>query len=316
MSEIVRILASFSGGRTSAVMTIELVNKYNAKPIHVFSKSGKKKYTYLQGFRKNGKVVQIIVCMANTGKERVETLIFSKECDEFFNLHINLLEAVVHNGERKSSTHKVVKFKNLDKKGRPFRDVIVKYGIPNKAFPHCTRELKTNPIHSFIASIGWTEYITAIGYRIDEPKRFKTKKHGQIYPLVKMNPMTKQDVLAWWKTQPFDLQLEEHQGNCDLCYKKSTPKLLLHIHELKRSEIEWWIEQEADFEYYTPKTRTECNPPYRFFRGNLSIHDLIKMSQELYKDAANDTDEDVLKNILLNKKSEEYNGCEESCEAF
>lgn len=315
MSDIIKIVASFSGGRTSAEMTQKLIKRYNCVPINVFGSKGKPKYTYHVGKRTNGKEVHILVVMANTGRERNETLLFSKECDYLFGLGLNYVEAVVNNG-RTGTTHKIVKYAQLSKNGEPYRAVISKYGIPNVVYIHCTRELKQRPINSFVKSIGWYNYLTAIGYRIDEPKRFAKRKPGQIYPLVFCYPMTKQDVLNEWNKRPFDLRLEEHQGNCDLCFKKHTPKLLLHIHELittgRKNVIEWWRKQEKDFENYTPETRSACNPPYRFFRGNISLDDLVRMSNEFYKTG----DEENNKSILLRQNGEDKSDCEESCEPF
>ena len=54
---------------------------------------------------------------------------------------------------------------------RTLVDQIEKYGIPNQNAPHCSRELKKQPIKSYARSIGWKNYQTALGIRSDEPKR-------------------------------------------------------------------------------------------------------------------------------------------------
>src|SRR4051812_21794137 len=114
------LLISFSGGRTSAYMTKLILesNQYD-------------------DFIK-------IVLFANTGKERNETLDFVNECDHRWNFGTVWIESVVHHDERKGSTHKIVTYETASRQGQPFEDVILKYGIPNAAFPHCTRELKLN----------------------------------------------------------------------------------------------------------------------------------------------------------------------------
>jgi hypothetical protein len=50
-------------------------------------------------------------------------------------------------------------------------------------------------------------------------------------------------VLDYWKTMPFDLGLEHHQGNCDLCFLKGKNKLKRLITE-DPSKAEWWARQE------------------------------------------------------------------------
>lgn len=318
MSDVINIVASFSSGESSATMTILLKERYNCELIRQLDESGQLLYKYLRGTRKNGKQINIIVCMANTGREDIKSLEFADKCDGIFGLGVNYIESVVHHNTWKSSTGKRVEFKYLSKNGEPFTEVISKYGIPNQKFLHCTRELKTNPIKNWVKDVvGWKDFIIAIGYRIDEPKRFKNRKPGQVYPLTKMCPMTKPDINAWWSAMPFRLELLPHQGNCDLCHKKSTPKLLMRIHELitqgRSNEIDWWAEQQKNFENFTPETRTECNPPYRFYRGNLTIEELVEASNKLYQDS----DPYILDDILLRRiPGQEISDCEESCEPF
>src|SRR6185436_10141652 len=96
------------------------------------------------------------------------------------------IEAMVFHGERKSSGHRVVRFDTADRSGQPFESMIQKYGIPNRSNPHCTRELKLNAINSYMASIGWTDYMTAIGVRPDEARRVDQKavERQIVYPLI------------------------------------------------------------------------------------------------------------------------------------
>ena len=56
--------------------------------------------------------------------------------------------------------------------------------MPTKFGGHCTRELKTAPIHSYIKSLGINDYKTAIGIRYDEKHRKnEDPKKRFIYPL-------------------------------------------------------------------------------------------------------------------------------------
>jgi 3'-phosphoadenosine 5'-phosphosulfate sulfotransferase (PAPS reductase)/FAD synthetase len=93
---------------------------------------------------------QIIFGFANTGKEREETLVFVDRCDREWGLNLVWVEALVNHDQRKSSGHKIVSFETAARNGEPFEEVIKKYGIPNKPFPHCTRELKRNALQSYL----------------------------------------------------------------------------------------------------------------------------------------------------------------------
>jgi hypothetical protein len=51
------------------------------------------------------------------------------------------------------------------------------------------------------------------------------------------------DVDLYWRLQPFDLQLQSHEGNCDLCFLKGLGKRRQIIRD-RPDLAEWWIEQE------------------------------------------------------------------------
>lgn len=51
--------------------------------------------------------------------------------------------------------------------------------------------------------------------------------------------------MEFWSNQPFDLGLRQHEGNCDLCFLKSTGKILAIMKD--RPELaDWWIEREQE----------------------------------------------------------------------
>jgi 3'-phosphoadenosine 5'-phosphosulfate sulfotransferase (PAPS reductase)/FAD synthetase len=128
---------------------------------------------------------ELIFIFANTGKERIETLDFINECEIRWNLNCVWLEYDLVDDK---STFKIVDYNTASRNGEPFEKMIAKYGIPNKAFPHCTRELKRQTITRYLRSIGLNngKYETAIGIRIDEAHRinWQNAKHDRfIYPL-------------------------------------------------------------------------------------------------------------------------------------
>ncbi len=193
-----KLLVSFSGGETSAYLAKWLIDNKSENYDMVF-------------------------VFANTGDEEEETLKFVDLCASKWNIDIVWVEAVVHHGERVGSTHKVVDFNTASRNREPFKEVIKKYGIPNQNFLHCNREMKLNPIKSYMKSIGWKKYKTAIGIRVDEFDRVNKNRVKQrlIYPLVSDKPTTKQEVSHWWSTQDFRLKLRSYNTNCRTCWKKS-----------------------------------------------------------------------------------------------
>ena len=72
----------------------------------------------------------IINVMANTSKERVESLEFMNECDEIYGLNLVWIEAEFHE-KGVGVTPNVVQYHNLKRNGEIFERGIKKLGIPN-----------------------------------------------------------------------------------------------------------------------------------------------------------------------------------------
>lgn len=271
MAGKLKLLVSVSGGRSSMLMAYLLWTLCRDK-------------------------YEMVFVFANTGKEREETLRFVARCASEWGVEIIWVEAVV-NERGVACTHKIVTFETASRNGEPFEAVIQKYGIPNMNYLHCTRELKANAIASYLESVGFSDYIIAQGMRVDEPKRTKPK-NGVIYPLKSLWPMSKGEVLDWWKNQSFNLIMKEHEGNCDACHKKSTQKLVRIAQENPQS-FDWWADMERR---YGQAGHNEDGTPRTFYRGHRSALDILAMSKMMTLPPLPDEEQD--------------GGCSESCEAF
>jgi len=259
---------------------------------------------------------KIIVGFSNTGEEREECLEFVDRCDRDLDFGVVWLEAVVNPENGDGTGHRVVDFKTASRKGEPFEAVIQKYGIPNKEWPHCTRELKLNPMKSYLRSIGWddTIYETAVGIRADEAHR-RTKKEGVIHPLLDWEPMTKPEVNEYWMAQPFRLELTGYQGNCKWCWKKSLRKHMTLMDE-NQALFDFPERMEALYgevgaEIGKPETAYATRV---FFRGELSTKDLRSLHAAGGFDRETDDAMVLPKNGRLFPLDVEAGGCVESCD--
>jgi hypothetical protein len=275
MTGLPKLNISFSGGRTSGYMTKLLLDNWSDR-------------------------YEFIVTFANTGLEHPKTLEFVRNCDKVFGFNTVWLEGVVHPGEKKATTYKIVTFETADREGAVFEEAIKKYGIPNVAFPYCTRELKLNPMNSYRRQRGSEKSPVAIGIRADERRRVAksaTENHI-IYPLVDTWPTDKQDVLDWWQDQPFDLEIDEFEGNCLGCYKKSVSKLFRQI-ERDPSVFAFHDRMETLYRNVKPLQVQRV-----FFRGNMSTAGLF----DAYLENAG--------NFRRMPDAEVSGGCSESCEVY
>lgn len=208
---------------------------------------------------------------ANTGRELPATLSFMRYWGKYLDRDIAIVEAVVHHDERKASTHRVIRdpTTELSMDGQPFEEVVKKYGLPSITFLHCTRELKVNPIRSYIrADLGLmpSEYVQAIGMRFDEPRRVKQNPEF-IYPLYDQR-IRKEDVVAFFAhpdRRCYTLGLEEFEGNCDFCFKKGWNKLE-KMKDKYPTRLNWWWDLEAN--YWEPGTES--------YRGHRMASELLQ----------------------------------------
>lgn len=290
-----KLLISFSGGRTSAFMTWWLLNNMQHK-------------------------YEMIVVFANTGKEREETLEFVNKCDIEFGFNTVWVEAVVSMENGVGTKHIITNMDSASRDGKPFEGIISKYGLPNQNAPHCSRELKKQPIKDYARSIGWKKYETALGIRTDEPKRlnWKAKKENKFLFFAELISVTKSDVNTFWAAQKFDLELKSYEGNCDLCWKKGLRKLMTIVKD-KPELAYWWCEMEEKYQMFTPKSREHnAKPPYKFYRDNMTINDIIEESKFPFEPSRDESkDIDMFKQLeMWNEYLDTNNGCVESCEAF
>lgn len=281
------LLVSFSGGETSAYMA-----------------------QYLWSHHRDD--YNMIFVYANTGQENEQTLDFVQQCSEHFGFPVTWVEAVVHHGKRKGTTHKVVTYETASRDGAPFEEIIKKYGIPNQSYPHCTRELKLNPITSYCKSIfGKEKYYTAIGIRVDEIDRVnaKAKENRLIYPLASSEfiPMTKPKINFWWSLQPFRLELKGYQGNCKTCWKKSDKKLYLLATE-DESQYDFMKEMELKYPRTGAEFRKDPGAPDRtFFRKRRSVQDIVNEAANW--DGIVVDDSDIYDDSMESESCEVWSSC-------
>lgn len=210
---------SFSGGRTSAYMLHRILLAHGG-----------------------GLPADVHVLFANTGKEREETLEFVSACATHWHIPIHWLEYLA--GEVTAPT--------AARLGEPFAALLTKRKfLPNPVMRFCTQELKIRPMRDWMRLKGYEHWTNVVGIRADEPRRVakmraaaetRTEYWDIDLPLADAG-ITLGEVTAFWQQQPFDLQLQPHEGNCDLCFLKGAKKLRNIVRERPDLAV-WWAESE------------------------------------------------------------------------
>jgi len=251
-----KLLVSVSNGRSSAYMA------------HLLKEQKSDEY-------------EMMFVNANASREHEESFRFMRAVDRHLGLGIVYVEAVVHHRERKASTAAVVGENSINMDGAIYEEVIKKYGLPNQTFPHCTRELKLNPIHDYAEKHWGLDYWTALGIRADEPDRLSptAKQQKLIYPLAHMFDVDKVDVLRFFSQFDWDLKIEEYSGNCVDCFKKSDKKLNAAYH--KDPEFFLWRAKMEDLYGHIKPPNDKTVGPRKTFRGHRSAREMIALFEHL-----------------------------------
>lgn len=276
-----RLFVSISGGKTSGYMSYLIKKEYDGK-------------------------IPLQFVFANTGQENEETLKFVHECSTNFDLGVTWIEALVDPRHGKGIRHTIVDYETASRNGEPFEAFIAKSGIPNATYPQCSDRLKALPIESYKKSIGWAGCHHAIGIRDDESRR-KSKqpeKYNLVYPLCDWLPSDKADVNDFWDSQNFSLNLEEHEGNCKTCWKKSDKKLFLLALE-HPERFDFMASMEEKYRHVKPNSRNGQDRV--FFRQHRGAKDIMSQAQAF-------TPEQIREHIGLHPDS--GGSCSESCEAY
>lgn len=271
-------IVSFSGGRASAY----LVHLMEQKRIN-----------------DNWNVHYVFM---DTGAEHYKTYDFIRECVEHFNIDLVCIKPVIHEQLGTGTTYKEVSINEIGYDLSMWNDMTNKYGNPyNPLGGFCTDRLKTTIYKKYIKQFDTP--VTWLGMRIDEPRRLKGKK-GIKY-LAEISAMDKTDIIGWWRQQPFDLEIEEHLGNCVFCIKKGVNKIALAIKD-EPEMAQDWAEMVKDSRVMG--WNDAGSPITAMYRGKLDINGIA----ELYKDV----NRDDLHMTLKHAKKFEAGSCSESCEVF
>lgn len=199
-------VVSFSGGRTSGYMLRKMLDEGLRPDVHVL--------------------------FADTGKEREETYDFVRNCASTWGVEIHWVKRAHEGAET------------------PFERLITERKfLPNPVTRYCTQELKIRPMKTWMVAHGYEHWTNVVGIRADEPRRVAKMRASEgrdcwdvALPLADAG-VSERDVLTFWKQQPFDLQLQRWEGNCDLCFLKGVQKRR-RIIEDRPDLAAWWIEQE------------------------------------------------------------------------
>jgi len=261
-------VVAFSGGRTSAYMSQLLKSKYD----------------------------NVEFFFIDTGAEHPKTYEFIRKCDKAFNLNLTVLRPVINQTKGVGTSYDIVSTDDIGWDLSIMKDLTKKYGTFTAVTPLCTSTLKRDVADKYIKTKG--DVTRWIGIRCDEKRRLKDKT-GFKY-LADISDMEKSDILEWWSNMPFDLNIEEHLGNCIFCVKKGNNRIAL----AQRDEpelFEEWVDMVKQ-----ARQRGE-QPKELIYRGKVSPEGVVKFYEDY-------TYDEIKQTMRMYKNKQTL--CSESCESF
>jgi len=222
-----------------------------------------------------GQPENLRICFQNTGLEHPATYEFILRVAEEWAIDVTWLEYCLDDEEKHD--FKVVDFDSASRGGEPFTQLIVKKGyLPNAIARICTSNLKIRTLDRYLKTIpGFDEgYTNVVGLRYDEPRRVHRLRpdngREEMFCPMYHAKHTEEDVLAWWKDQPFDLDLPltgNMAGNCVGCFLKGRGKLEILMEEMPE-HFDWWIKAEE-------LVKTTAGTGARFRKDRLSYEQMV-----------------------------------------
>lgn len=238
------------------------------------------------------------VIFMDTGAEHPKTYEFIKNFAAHFGIAITCLRCIPPEVKYGKFTYEQIPLEAIKHDLVPWQRILKHYGHPYIGGAFCTHRMKQMPFEKYCdEKYGKGNYERWLGIRADEPRRLH-EREGFHY-LADISDFEKPDILAWWKQQPFDLEIPEHLGNCVFCIKKSNKKLALAARD----------EPELYEQFCCCIAEHDCKEGKpEMYRNKLALQDVIAMFR------LEDTED--IRNNIANKKEFESGSCSESCEAF
>jgi hypothetical protein len=258
----------------------------------------------------------------DTGAEHPKTYEFIKKCVEYFGIQLTCLRGDFNQPLGTGHTYKVVQLSECehDMTDGPFAQLLKKYGAPTVMSAWCTSRMKEEVYGKCCNDkYGKDNFVTWLGIRADEPRRLKIGKRSDLRYLAEISDFEKDDILDFWSGMPFDLEIQEHLGNCVFCIKKSVNKLALAARDEPELAAQWIgaiengsdrlnqpIEKQTDGLFV--ETYTQSIPKGVMYRGSNTMESIIAKFELHSRDEIYDS--------IRSMKRKESGGCTESCEAF
>jgi hypothetical protein len=136
-------------------------------------------------------------------------------------------------------------------------------------------------------------------------KKVSSVKKAGFRFMFEIDQSEKSEILAFWREMPFDLEIQEHLGNCVFCIKKGDNKIELAARDEPGLALDW----ASIFEEGTVRDLNRSFPPNVIYRGHLTMQQVRMKYQGIES-------WQITERMKGQKVDGTSAGCSESCSAF
>lgn len=277
------IVCSFSGGRTSAMMTLTIAAMVQSGEI----------------------TAPVTYMFLDTGAEHPKTYEFLKKVVDFAGIDLVCLRAVIGPAGQ-GVRHEVIRLDEIGYDLTVWKKMLAKHSTPyTPKGGFCTTRMKQEPAKHYLDQMfGRTGYIQALGMRIDEPRRLlRNGKKKRFYMADILPDVEKIDVLKFWRRMPFDLEIPEWLGNCVFCVKKRPNKIALAAMDAPELADDFWkILTSPDV-----KPADSGRDPLIMYRDYSTLDGIRRTFDGIDRG-------EIIARLRVTRVEDEANSCSESCE--
>lgn len=267
----------------------------------VISFSGGRTSAYLVNIMRDDPDARFV--FMDTGAEHHATYEFVRNVVKHFGIELTCLRVDVNPELGKGNGYKVVSIDDIRQDLKPWAAMIEKYGVPYVGGAFCTDRMKLGPFTKYCNdAFGKGNFETWLGIRADEPNRLSPKPGIRF--LAEISDFEKRDILNWWKTQDFDLGIDEWSGNCVFCMKKSDLKLAAAQRDNPAAYLEFVDMLHGE----SVRVGDKAGSASQMYRKKRSLEQLIATFDGLTGDE--------IKERIRGAKMMDTGSCSESCEVF
>jgi hypothetical protein len=194
----------------------------------------------------------------DTGLEHPDTYDFIRNCVKRFGIQITCLRGDFSRPLGDGVGYNIVDINTINNDGKPFSEMMGKYGIPYIGGMFCTDRMKLKPFKKYCdEKYGKNNYTTWLGIRFDEPKRLvgdNNKRELSVYKQLLSDGLSSEEISQLHVLSRKDIGVLDQWEISNLSKKLLVKRIdylnknkIMHLADISKFDkgdvLKWWGKQ-------------------------------------------------------------------------